>query len=121
TLPVPIQKDEKGPLIFTSRVVDEAGRIWDATEEVISVLPSTEIVFDGNVMILGQGDSWKGDDFLRSSEAGNGQVTIRIVQNMYSELMKSIPYLQWDNPVTTDQFRSEEHTSELQSRENLVC
>src|SRR5690606_39727757 len=27
----------------------------------------------------------------------------------------------WDNFVSADNLRSEEHTSELQSRENLVC
>src|SRR5690606_37699224 len=104
TLPVSVDQNENGPLIFTARVVDEAGKVWDATEEVLPVYPSIETVYDGNVKVLKAGESWSGKDAIQILGIQEGSVTIRLVQNMYSELLKSIPYLQYPNPVTTDQY-----------------
>src|SRR5690606_22197418 len=83
---------------------DHNGKILDATEEVLPVFPSMELVHDGNVYVLEEGQSLDGSEAVNMSENGQGQVTIRIVNNMYSELLKSIPYLQVSNPVTTDQY-----------------
>jgi len=69
---------------------------------VVPVYPSTETIYDGDVVVLKEGESWSGEE--ADGLIGEGEVTIRIVQNMYSELMKSIPYLQYANPVTTDQY-----------------
>ena len=104
SLPVHVGQNETGPLIFTARVIDDAGKVWDATEEVVPVYPSVETIYDGNVLVLKEGENWSGRDAIQLLEDGEGSVTIRIVQNMYSELLKSIPYLQYPNPVTTDQY-----------------
>lgn len=104
TVPFFVNRDERGPMILTTRVSDHNGKILDATEEVLPVFPSMELVHDGNVYVLEEGQSLDGSEAVNMSENGQGQVTIRIVNNMYSELLKSIPYLQVSNPVTTDQY-----------------
>ncbi len=104
SMPVSIASDEVGPLIFKTRVVDDAGNVWDATEEVVPVYPASETIYDGDVIVLKEGESWSGEEIAPMLDNGQGDVTIRIVHNMYSELLKSIPYLQSSNPVTTDQF-----------------
>ncbi len=111
SVPFHIDVQESGPLILTTRVMDSRGNILDATEEILPVLPSKEIVRDGNVYILNEGEKWSGDEWnFESMEDLQGKVTIRIVQNLHTELLKSIPYLQVTNPVTTDQFfRNAQH------------
>lgn len=104
TVPLMVNRDEHGPMILTTQVADHNGKILDATEEVLPVFPSMELVHDGNVYVLEQGQSLDGSGVATISENGQGLVTIRIVNNMYSELLKSIPYLQVSNPVTTDQY-----------------
>ncbi len=102
---ISILPNETGPMILTTKVVNSKGRILDATEEVLPVYPATEEIYDGLVYVLKEGEVWAGRDATNLIDnSDNGQVSIRIVQNIHSELLKSIPYLQISNPVTTDQF-----------------
>src|SRR5690606_39697701 len=55
---------------------------------------------------------WQPTDFLPNSEGENFMEEVKEIR----ELSKELPYDFWVVLV-----RSEEHTSELQSRENLVC
>lgn len=101
---LPVEADQNGPLIIRSRVKDENGKILDAVEKVIPVLPAVQTVRKGQVVILKEGEElpqelWKDQENFSADE-----IEIRIVQNMFSELLKSIPYLHTSNPVTTDQY-----------------
>lgn len=104
SIPLVIDKEEKGPLIIRTQVEDHQGSVLDATEEVITVLPSSETIYDGAVFILKEGEHWDGFGQPIVSEKTVGEASLRIVQNMSTELLKSIPYMQIANPVTTDQF-----------------
>lgn len=106
SLPISIEREESGPLVFIARIVDESGKLWDAIQETIPVLPASENIYDGRVVILEKGQDWSGAEIGNKVLNKNGEVEIRIVQNMYTELMKSIPYLQHSNPITTDQYFS---------------
>ncbi len=77
SLPVSVDQNENGPLIFTARVIDEAGKVWDATEEVLPVYPSIETVYDGSVEVLKAGENWSGKDAIKLLGDGKGSVQRR--------------------------------------------
>src|SRR5690606_41868781 len=69
--------------------------------------------FKHDLMVTGFGTHW------RNPTNYFGPDTVRVVEEF--QRYYGLPVTGIGDDVTLQQIRSEEHTSELQSRENLVC
>src|SRR5699024_5509984 len=99
-----VSDEQKVPLIVRTRVRDRKGKIVDAMEKVVPVLSAAQTIREGEVFILKEGETLAQEMWGDLRDGRGDEIEIRIVQNMYSELLKSIPYVHTSNPVTTDQY-----------------
>lgn len=98
--------DQNSPVIIQIVAKDATGKTLDAIEKVIPVLSASQVIHEGKIFVLKEGEELTEEDWKDLRDKGSNEIEFRIVQNMYSELMKSIPYLHYSNPVTTDQYFS---------------
>ncbi|WP_236975807.1 MG2 domain-containing protein [Membranihabitans maritimus] len=99
---IAVNPDQGTPLVFDVSLVGEDGSIWDRMQKIVPVFQANETVHSGWVYVLEPGKKYELPDSLKSDL--QGEMRIRVVRNMYSELLKSLPYLHNRSAKTTDQY-----------------
>ncbi|GAA5225054.1 alpha-2-macroglobulin family protein [Membranihabitans marinus] len=95
--------EAKDALRLVAKLMNTSGHQWDEVEHYIDILPSKENIISGDMVVLKPGETYRFNQLI-TTDSKIKQVKLRIIDNMYVELLKSLPYLDNPQPRTTDQM-----------------